>query len=418
MRILIINHYAGSPGHGMDFRPYYFAREWVKNGHAVKIVAASYSHLRYRQPQSADDNFKEIIDGIEYDWLKTPAYHGNGARRVINIFVFLYRLLKYQHQITTQFKPDAVIAASTYPFDNITAHSIARRHQAKHIFEVHDLWPLSLIELGGMSKWHPFVLLVGWAERYAYKKTDIVLCTLPKAEPHMRTRGLAAYKFRWIPNGIDVAPDLHAPPSLPNMHRTLLTELKKNTTIIGYAGGHAVSNALETLVRSAVYIPDLPVSIVLAGDGAEKEKLQQLTVDLALQNVFFLPPVPKECVQQLLSFMDVMYIGWQRKAIYRYGVSSTKLMDYMLSSKPVIHSNDVANDIVAESGCGISIPPEDPIALGEAIRTMTSITPESRNAMGMKGKAYVILNHNNKDIAQKVLDCCAAAPANYYRSPL
>ena len=42
MNILLINHYAGSPQHGMEYRPYYLAREWVRAGHTVQIVATAY----------------------------------------------------------------------------------------------------------------------------------------------------------------------------------------------------------------------------------------------------------------------------------------------------------------------------------------------------------------------------------------
>ena len=38
MNILYLEHYAGSPEMGMEFRPYYLAREWVKMGHKVIII--------------------------------------------------------------------------------------------------------------------------------------------------------------------------------------------------------------------------------------------------------------------------------------------------------------------------------------------------------------------------------------------
>ena len=50
MNILLINHYAGSPDLGMEFRPYYMAKEWQKAGHHVRIVGGSFSHLRKKQP--------------------------------------------------------------------------------------------------------------------------------------------------------------------------------------------------------------------------------------------------------------------------------------------------------------------------------------------------------------------------------
>ena len=81
MNILLINHYAGSPQHGMEYRPYYLAREWVGGGHRVSIVAASYSHLRLRQPPEDDDFSEQCIDDIRYVWLRTPQYRGNGVRK-------------------------------------------------------------------------------------------------------------------------------------------------------------------------------------------------------------------------------------------------------------------------------------------------------------------------------------------------
>ena len=64
MRILYINHYAGSPRHGMEFRPYYLAREWVKAGHEVNMLAADTSHLRQTNPQLTAKYQDEDIDGI------------------------------------------------------------------------------------------------------------------------------------------------------------------------------------------------------------------------------------------------------------------------------------------------------------------------------------------------------------------
>jgi hypothetical protein len=69
MNILLINHYAGSLQHGMEYRPYYLAREWVRMGHRVRIIAASQSHVRTHQPEMAGVRIDEVIDGIEYTWL-------------------------------------------------------------------------------------------------------------------------------------------------------------------------------------------------------------------------------------------------------------------------------------------------------------------------------------------------------------
>lgn len=72
MNILLINHYAGSLKHGMEYRPFYMGREWTKMGHQVTIVASSSSHLRTIPVAVGGSITKEEIDGVRYLWLKTP----------------------------------------------------------------------------------------------------------------------------------------------------------------------------------------------------------------------------------------------------------------------------------------------------------------------------------------------------------
>ena len=85
MRILLINHYAGSLQHGMEYRPYYLAREWIRAGHTVCIVAASHSHVRGVQPMVKKRTRRELVDGVQYLWYLTPKYQGNGVGRALNI---------------------------------------------------------------------------------------------------------------------------------------------------------------------------------------------------------------------------------------------------------------------------------------------------------------------------------------------
>ena len=198
MNILLLNHYAGSPLLGMEFRPYYMAREWVRLGHRVQIVAADHSHVRARQPQAGD----ELIDGIAYRWVATPPYQGNGLGRVRNIWAFLRHVWADTPRLQREFRPDVVIASSTYPMDIWVARRLARPFGAKLVYEVHDLWPLSPIELSGMSRWHPFIRLVQAAEDAAYRDADVVVSMLPKVHDYMASRGLDLRKLHIVPNGI------------------------------------------------------------------------------------------------------------------------------------------------------------------------------------------------------------------------
>ena len=65
MKILLLNHYAGSPIHGMEYRPFYLAKEWLELGHDVTVVGASFSHLRSKQPDTDGLLTRSEIDGVD-----------------------------------------------------------------------------------------------------------------------------------------------------------------------------------------------------------------------------------------------------------------------------------------------------------------------------------------------------------------
>ena len=404
MNILLINHYAGSLWHGMEYRPYYLACEWVRMGHTVTIAAASASHVRTLAPAVQGAVTEEMIDGIRYVWFKTPAYEGNGIPRAINIFTFVGQLLRYRNWIASTIKPDVVIASSTYPLDIIPARAIGRRCHAKLVFEVHDLWPLSPIELGGMPRYHPFIILMQWAENIAYRNADKVVSMLPYTMEHMLQHGMRSDKFVYIPNGVDVAEWQDRPSILPDEHKQALSTLKaKKHFLVGYAGAHGLANALDNLIDASERLAGRPVSIVLVGQGPEKAQLQARAQEDGLSQVVFLPQVPKAAIPALLGLMDSLYIGWKNHPLYRFGVSPNKLLDYMMAAKPIVHAINAGNDLVAESGCGISIPPEKPEEIARAVLQLMSLSAEARQQMGQKGRAYILANHDYRVLAKQFL---------------
>jgi glycosyltransferase involved in cell wall biosynthesis len=403
VNILLINHYAGSPTIGMEYRPYYLASEWQKLGHNAIIVVASHTHFRLKQFQLKQLFEQKNIDGVNYFILKTPAYEGHTIKRVINIIAFVLILFKYLKILVKEFKPDVVIASSTYCFDIFPAQRIAKMAGAKLVFEVHDLWPLSVVELGGYSKWHPFIMAMQIAENYAYKNSDKVISLLPNAIEYMKEHGLKQEKFVYVPNGINIE-EWTLDREIPNDISNLIQKLKKqNKILIGYAGTLGLANALISLVDAMKILEKENINLLLIGKGIEKENLIQRTKELELKNVHFINSVPKTVIPALLDKLDILYIGLQKQPLFRFGISPNKLIDYMLAGKPIIQSIKAGNDMVSEAGCGISIEPENPIAIANAVRHLISLPIETLQEMGQKGKKYCIANHNYKVLAAKSL---------------
>lgn len=405
MNILLINHYAGSPTHGMEYRPYYMAKKWMESGHNVTIVASSHSHLRSKSPKISNVLTGEVIDGIRYIWIKSPVYNGNGIGRISNMLTFVGRILQYRKSISDEVAPDVVIASSTYPLDILPVYFIAKENHAKQVFEVHDLWPLSPMELGNMSRWHPFIMVMQWAENFAYRTSDAVISMLPKADQHMISHGMDPDKFSYIPNGVDIEDWERQSSLIPELHRSVLEEIRrKGHFVVGYAGAHGVANALDSLIDAAKLLKNTPVSFVLVGQGPEKDKLIRMVEKAELENVKFLPAVSKTSIPQLFSLIDALYIGLQRQPLFRFGVSPNKLMDYMMAAKPVIYAIEAGNDLVRESNCGISIPPENPGAIAQAINHLLSMDEDALKEMGLRGRDYICRNHDYRTLATKFLD--------------
>jgi len=405
VNILLINHYAGSTRYGMEYRPFYMAREWVNLGHRVTIVGGSYSHVRTLQPETVGSVTEENVEGIRFVWLKTSKYSGNGIRRVLNMFSFITRLWRHRKRIVGEHPPAAVIASSTYPLDIFPARWIAKTYRARLLFEVHDLWPLTPIQVGGMSPRHPFVMLLQVAENYAYRRSDRVISMLPNAREYMCEHGLAEEKFIHIPNGVNPSEWEGTPRQLPPQHAECLHALRDGGRfIVGYVGGHQPSNALETILDAAELLRDSPVAFVLIGQGSRKEQLQHRAVERNLHNVVFLPPIHKASVPTALAAMDVLYLGLKNQPIFRYGISPNKLMDYLMSAKPVIHAVSSGNDLVAESGCGISCPGEDAHAVSIAVLRLINFSAVERAAMGVRGREYILRNHLYSHLARRFLE--------------
>jgi glycosyltransferase involved in cell wall biosynthesis len=249
------------------------------------------------------------------------------------------------------------------------------------------------------------------AENFAYRRADWVVSMLPNAESHMRRHGLSAGKFVYLPNGVHPSEWREGHDGVPALHYEAIRRMKaEGRFLVGYAGAHGVANALDCVVHAATLLRDTPVVVALFGNGAEKRRLMDLVSRLNLVNVKFFPPVPKSAVPDLFDCMDVLLITLQRNSIFRFGISPNKLLDYMMAAKPIIQAIDASNDMVRESGCGISVRPEDPNEIAAAALRMLELSALQRMEMGKRGRSYVTAHHDYRVLAAQFLAVLQAKP--------
>ncbi|MBF6616210.1 MAG: glycosyltransferase family 4 protein [Candidimonas sp.] len=404
-----LNHYIPSARAPKKGRAFYLLNAVALRGYKVAVVGAARHHLA----ESADEQVErfrfQAVGELLFGWARTPAYQGNGLWRVINMLVYSWQLLFLSKSLPTEYsRPDVIIVSSVHPFHYPVALWLSWRYRARLVFEVRDIWPLTLHELMGVPKWHPLYVALACIERLAYRSADEVISLLVNGLQHMGRRGLNAERFTYIPNGIDFTSESIEP--VVSSHDSCLVQIRRDFQfVVMYTGAHGIPNALDQLLEAAEILQRRgdKVAFVLVGSGGEKARLQRLAEELRLDNLFFLAPVPAAQVQHLLHYADACFIGWQKKPLYKYGVSANKIFEFMKAAKPIVQCIDSVDNPVALSGCGFDSAPQRPELLVETILRLVAMSPQERETLGQKGYRFVLEEHDYQLLAERFIRVCA-----------
>ena len=143
------------------------------------------------------------------------------------------------------------------------------------------------------------------------------------------------------------------------------------------------------------------IIFVLIGDGKDKPALQDLAKDIALNNLFFIPPAPKNYMPEVLAAADVCIAILKPVPLYAT-VYPNKVFDYMAAGRPVaLAMEGVIREVVETAEAGIAVPPGDPNALADTLSYLAN-HPQERIRMGIKGNKYVKEHFNRIDQADKL----------------
>lgn len=394
---LIINQTAGSPYHGMVYRNYYIAREWVKEGHKAIIISGSYFHNFSKIPETKGLFTKGEIDGIEYWWVRMPHYSKSKSfGRLLTLFIFPLLLLFFPFWRLS--KPETVIVSGPPHLSIINAWLWARYWGATLVYEVRDIWPLTIIKLGKVSAWNPFILFLSFFERLAYMASDRVVSVLALANRHFEARGMTPVKFSYIPNGVDTSSEEMIEGDVSKK----VAELAGSKKVVLYAGSFGIANNLDQLIDAAnILHQDDRLHFVFVGDGPHKTHLLEKASNL--NNVSFLGSVPKKEIPAILSHASITYVGLMKSDLFKHGVSPNKLFDYMAARKPVIMAIDTEDNIVGNAQCGAFVPSCTPEDIASAIFDLANKSDEALKKLGENGRAYLENNHTYKALAQKYI---------------
>jgi len=397
MHILLIHQVFSALDEAGGTRHHEFARYLAAHGHRVTVITSPFNYL---SGEPLDPKEAEMVDG-----------HSGGEVRVIHARTykalhksFFHRTFFFLSFMVSSFTAglrvrDVDVVWGTTPpiFQAATAWAVARLKGVPFFLEVRDLWIQFAIAMGVLRN-KLLIRLSLWLEKFLYRQADRLIVNSPGFVAHVLRRG--GRHVEVIPNSAD--PDMFHPEDDGADFRK--AHGLQDAFVVMYAGAHGMSNDLGVVLEAARLLRERKpeVRIVLLGDGKEKPHLLQQAEELKLDNVLFLPPVPKSEMAGALAGADAC-VGIL-KAVEEYKTTyPNKVFDYMAAGRPVVLAIDgVIRKVVEAAEGGIFSPPGDAQALAQAIIRLADDPTQSR-LMGLRGRKYLVEHFNREQMAGKLM---------------
>jgi glycosyltransferase involved in cell wall biosynthesis len=388
MHILLIHQAFASLDEAGGTRHYELARLLTSSGHRVTVITGTVNYLSGRAENSPSIEQQEGLTICRVPLY--TAYHRSFFHRLLSFFSFTWNAFWAGLKVKGV---DVVWGTSPPIFQGLSAWALARWKRAPFLFEVRDLWPRFAVAMGVIR--NPLLIKASEAlECFLYHQADQVVINSPGFMDHVRSRG--AKRVALIPNGAD-ALFFEAATPLDDLRRWLGLE---NKIVVLYAGAHGPANDLEVVLEAARLLHGSAVHFLLVGDGKDKPRLQQLAASWGVENLTFLPPLPKREMPALLHTVDMGLAILKPLEEYKTTYPN-KVFDYMAAGLPVLLVIDgVIREVVEAAGCGIFVPPGDAQALAEAALKLAADS-ELRRRMGDRGRAYLEAHFDRRRLGEQ-----------------
>lgn len=387
MNIWYISKYANADNDSPT-RQFFISKYLKKRGHNINLIYSQsngYTNNRfYKLSKSiAKDNVNCIIlngPNVNLGFNKKRIY----SWIIFEINLFIYSITKFFNK-----KPDLIIASSLSLLTFFTAVVLKKILRCKLILEVRDIWPDTLVQSGKYKSNSFLVKLLKFIEIFGYKNADGIISTLPKFDMYLRDNGITNFKFKHIPQGIDL--DLIKQDCTPSVNNQKFT--------VCYAGTIGKVNYVEELLTVATELKDLKtIEFYILGDGPLKNIMLEKYGHL--DNIKFFDSINKKEVIPFLSKCDLLVNMWGNFSIYNYGVSPNKWIDYMMSGRPILVSYSGYKSILNNANCAFFTESNNIQQLKEKILIISKMDKEILNTMGHNGKTYAISKLNYEYLSE------------------
>ncbi len=359
----------------------------VSRGHSVSVLTTFPHYEKFRVWDEYRGKFAQRERYRGMDVLRLYVHATGTKRRLTNrlLSYLSFNALATAAGVASRDSYDVILCPNGSFFSGLSAAAIGSAKNVPFIYNVQDLYPETPVRTGHLRNGLAIRGLER-LERFMYSRAAHVSVITPSFRDHVlkKATDLTPDRVSVIPNFVDTEFVRPLPKRNPFSEAHALTD----RFVITHAGNLGYAYDLETLLDVAALLKSEPdMLFLLVGDGVVKPRLERKAQALGLDNVRFLPLQPHASLPWLRAASDVQV------ALYRRGSAChsmpSKVYEIMASGRPVLAAADAHSDLsnlVENTGCGVCVEPQDPVALADALRELRRDAAEREN-MGQRGRA-------------------------------
>ena len=396
MKLLILTQYYPPEIGAPQNRLHELAVRLKADGMEVNVLTAlpNYPRMEIMNGYENQKNRYEEIDGIPVhrSWIYVTKSKGIFSRLLI-YFSFVWSSYWKGRKMK---KYDYLLVESPPLFLGYSALRLAKKMNAKLIFNVSDLWPESAEKLGIVT--NKIALKLAYKlEAKCYKKAFLITGQTQGIVDDICAR-FPDKKVYWLPNGVDLA--FYNPSTIQVGNFRKKHGFTDQDVILFYGGIIGYAQGLDLIIKAANLLREYSsIQFVIQGSGPEKESLLALNDSLNLTNVHFFEPVTKSEMPAILKSIDVALVPLKNLPLFN-GAIPSKVFEALAMQVPLLLGVDgeARHHFIEKGKAGLFFQPENADELAKQALFLTE-NLSKRLEMGQNARRYVIENFDRNKIA-------------------
>jgi len=400
MKILFITDNFPPERNAPAKRTFEHTKEWVKSGHEVTVITGT-------------PNFPKgkVFDGYKNKIYQTEIINKIYVKRVWTFIAqnkgFLLRILDYISFMISSFiaglfakKHDIVIATSPQFFTAISGYLISIFKRSDYILEIRDLWPESIVTVGAMKESSFTIKFLYRISLFLYKKAKIIVCVTNSFKQDLINKGIEPRKIIVIKNGFNIESIMSPTKTIAQIENEY--KLNRNDFIVSFIGTIGMSHGLNVIIEASKKVNN-NVKFLIVGDGAKRDELKKISNEKNLKNILFISSISWQEIINLNQIISANLVHLINEPLFKKVIPS-KIFESMALKKPIIMGvKGESSEIILDAQCGISMRPEDPNSLNDAINKLLD-NPQLVKDLSENGYKYVQNKHNRTILANQMIE--------------